>query len=214
MQFNITDTEILRNIILHRRDVRGNRFLSTPVSTTVMDQLLFAFEHAPSVGYSQPWQLIVIEKETTKQAVKNIFIESNDHERVRFDSDKASQYQRLKLEGIVEAPINIAVFYTPPEQPVLGQTMMPEAGLYSVVCGIQNMWLMARSLNVGMGWVSILEPEKIKEVLHVPSHLQLVAYLCIGYVSKFDELPELELLGWERRKDQTEFIHHETFKQP
>lgn len=213
MQFNITDTEILRNIILHRRDVRGNRFLSTPVSTTVMDQLLFAFEHAPSVGYSQPWQLIVIEKETTKQAVKNIFIESNDHERVHFDSDKASQYQRLKLEGIVEAPVNIAVFYTPPGQPVLGQTMMPEAGLYSVVCGIQNMWLMARSLNVGMGWVSILEPEKIKEVLHVPSHLQLVAYLCIGYVRKFDELPELELLGWERRKNQAEFIHHETFKQ-
>ena len=213
MQFNITDTEILRNIILHRRDVRGNRFLSTPVSTTVMDQLLFAFEHAPSVGYSQPWQLIVIEKETTKQAVKNIFIESNDHERVHIDSDKARQYQRMKLEGIVEAPVNIAVFYTPPGQPVLGQTMMPEAGLYSVVCGIQNMWLMARSLNVGMGWVSILEPEKIKEVLHVPSHLQLVAYLCIGYVSKFDELPELELLGWERRKNQAEFIHHETFKQ-
>ena len=199
MQFNITDTEILRNIILHRRDVRGNRFLSTPVSSAVMDQLLFAFEHAPSVGYSQPWQLIVIEKEATKQAVKNIFTESNDHEHVRFDSDKASQYKRLKLEGIVEAPVNIAVFYTPPRQPVLGQTMM---------------WLMARSLNVGMGWVSILEPEKIKEVLHVPSHLQLVAYLCIGYVSKFDELPELELLGWERRKNQAEFIHHETFKQP
>ncbi|MBN8719119.1 MAG: 5,6-dimethylbenzimidazole synthase [Sediminibacterium magnilacihabitans] len=214
MQFNITDTEILRNIILHRRDVRGNRFLSTPVSSAVMDQLLFAFEHAPSVGYSQPWQLIVIEKEATKQAVKNIFTESNDHEHVRFDSDKASQYKRLKLEGIVEAPVNIAVFYTPPRQPVLGQTMMPEVGLYSVVCGIQNMWLMARSLNVGMGWVSILEPEKIKEVLHVPSHLQLVAYLCIGYVSKFDELPELELLGWERRKNQAEFIHHETFKQP
>jgi 5,6-dimethylbenzimidazole synthase len=213
MQFNITDTEILRNIILHRRDVRGNRFLSTPVSSAVMDQLLFAFEHAPSVGYSQPWQLIVIEKEATKQAVKNIFTESNDHEHVRFDSDKASQYKRLKLEGIVEAPVNIAVFYTPPRQPVLGQTMMPEVGLYSVVCGIQNMWLMARSLNVGMGWVSILEPEKIKEVLHVPSHLQLVAYLCIGYVSKFDELPELELLGWERRKNQAEFIHHETFKQ-
>jgi 5,6-dimethylbenzimidazole synthase len=214
MQFNITDTEILRNIILHRRDVRGNRFLSTPVSSAVMDQLLFAFEHAPSVGYFQPWQLVVMEKEATKQAVKNIFTESNDHEHVRFDSDKASQYKRLKLEGIVEAPVNIAVFYTPPRQPVLGQTMMPEVGLYSVVCGIQNMWLMARSLNVGMGWVSILEPEKIKEVLHVPSHLQLVAYLCIGYVSKFDELPELELLGWERRKNQAEFIHHETFKQP
>lgn len=117
----------------------------------------------------------------------------------------------MKLEGITEAPVNIAVFYTPNDEPVLGQTSMKETGMYSVICGIQNMWLMARSLNIGMGWVSILNEEKVKQVLNMPMTFQLIGYLCIGYVKEFGNVPELEIVGRETRKKRTDFIHHEIF---
>ncbi len=102
--------------------------------------------------------------------------------------------------------MNIAVFYKPQEGPVLGASSMPEAGLYSVVCAVQNMWLMARALNIGMGWVSILDPERVKQVLGRPEGHRLVAYLCVGYTDGFYTRPELEILEWERRKDRETVI--------
>jgi 5,6-dimethylbenzimidazole synthase len=206
MNFSKEDSDTLLKIIYHRRDTRGNRFLHDPVPSHVLDQLLFAFEHAPSVGYSQPWRLVVIEKKETKEKIKQHFVVENDIAAQQFVGEKATQYRQLKLEGITEAPINIAVFYEPLQRPVLGQSTMPEAGPYSVVCGIQNMWLMARALNIGMGWVSILQEESVKEILKVPSHWKLVAYLCVGYVTDFLEKPELELIGWDTRKNRNQFI--------
>ena len=115
------------------------------------------------------------------------------------------------MEGIIESDINIAVFYKPSEHPVLGQTTMKEAGIFSVVCAIQNMWLMARVLQIGLGWVSILNPDKVKTILKAPDNRQLVGYLCLGHVDKFYKSPELERLQWEKRKNINDVIIKESY---
>ena len=117
----------------------------------------------------------------------------------------------LKLEGIHESPVNIAVFYKPEKEPVLGQNTMPETGEYSVVCAVQNMWLMSRALNVGLGWVSILDPQAVKKILNAPAPNKLVAYLCIGYVGEFFSTPELERLQWKARKPLEAAIHRDSY---
>jgi 5,6-dimethylbenzimidazole synthase len=129
----------------------------------------------------------------------------------KFEAGKLEQYEQLKLEGIIETPLNIAVFYNPEKGPVLGQTSMPEMGRYSVVCAVQNMWLKARSLNIGMGWVSILDPEKVKSILNAPAERELIAYLCVGKVDKFYDQPELEMLQWQQRKKSEQVVLSERF---
>ena len=207
--FTEQDSEVLKDIILHRRDVRGNRFTQQPISDEMVERLLHAAIHAPSVGYSQPWRFVVIRDEVTKKSIRKSYETENNKAGGVFS--ERPEYQRLKLEGITEAPVNIAVFYEPAEQPVLGQTSMPEVGLYSVVCAVQNMWLMARAENIGVGWVSILDEAEVKRVLKAPERLQLVAYLCVGYVSEFLDKPELEILRWDKRKDLAEVLVNEQF---
>ena len=201
-QFSPKERDVLKEIILYRRDVRGNRFLDKPIPDEVLDDILFGGVNAPSVGFSQPWEFVVIKEQATKEKIKNTFVEENDKAKKLFEGKKLDTYTSLKLEGISESPVNVAVFYKPSEHPVLGQTSMEEAGEYSVVCAIQNMWLMARSLNVGLGWVSILDPEKVKKALNAPEDRKLIGYLCLGYVDVFYENPELERLNWEKRKSK------------
>ncbi|MHA4810657.1 5,6-dimethylbenzimidazole synthase [Flavitalea flava] len=210
--FNENEALILEDIMLNRRDVRGNRFLPKTIPDEVLDKLLTAALHAPSVGFSQPWEFVVIRNETVKARVKGCFAEENSKAMILFQEGKEEQYARLKLEGITEAPLNLAVFYKPSAGPVLGQTSMQEAGVFSVVCAIQNMWLMARALNIGMGWVSILNPEKVKTILNAPAGNQLVAYLCIGYVDKFLTQPELVILQWEKRKEKDKVVYYEGYR--
>jgi len=198
--FSDNDVRILEEIILHRRDVRGNRFLPDPISEEVLDKILLAALNGPSVGFSQPWEFVVIRDPALKQDIRFSFDEENTRASYLFDEEKSKLYAGMKLEGILESPLNLAVFYKPSRTVVLGQTSMKEVGLYSVVCAIQNMWLMARALNVGIGWVSILDPEKVKRILKAPSENQLVAYLCLGYVKEFLDKPELEILEWEKKK--------------
>lgn len=208
--FTAHDVAVLQEIILHRRDVRGNRFVDKPVEQSVIDQLLKAALHAPSVGYSQPWEFVLIRDHAIRQQVKNSFDSSNTAAQPVF-GDRQEQYSRLRLEGIMESAINMAVFYKPSTGPVLGQTAMAEVGLYSVVCAIQNMWLMARAYNLGLGWVSILDADKVSRILHAPDDHQLVAYLCIGYTDGFLTRPELELLEWDRRREMQAVLHYERF---
>jgi nicotinate-nucleotide--dimethylbenzimidazole phosphoribosyltransferase len=210
--FDDNDAELLETIILQRRDVRGNNFLHDPVSDAIIDKILFAAYNAPSVGFSQPWEFVIIKDKQTKERIRNSFTEENNRASGLFQGDKSEKYKQLKLEGIQEAPVNIAVFYKPSPTPVLGQNTMKEVGLYSVICAVQNMWLMARALNVGIGWVSILDPEKVKIILNAPQENQLVAYLCVGYVKEFLEKPELEILKWEKRKVTKEIIIKEKYK--
>jgi 5,6-dimethylbenzimidazole synthase len=211
-QFNEEEARILEEIILHRRDVRGNRFLNTPVGDEVLEKILLAGINGPSVGFSQPWEFVIIRDAEIKQKIRKSFDTENAKASGLFDTERAVKYKQIKLEGIEESALNLAVFYKPSAGVVLGQTSMKEVGLYSVVCAIQNMWLMARALNIGVGWVSILDPEKVKQILDAPKDNQLVAYLCLGYVKEFLDRPELEILEWEKKKLLSQVVIHEKYK--
>jgi 5,6-dimethylbenzimidazole synthase len=162
------------------------------------------------VGFSQPWEFVLIRDREIRQQVKESFSQVNAAAQSVF-GDRQEQYARLKLEGILESALNMAVFYRPSSDPVLGQTAMAEVGLYSVVCAIQNMWLMARAHNLGLGWVSILDAGKVCGILNAPKDHQLVAYLCIGYTDGFLNRPELELLEWDKRRELEAVLHYEHF---
>ncbi len=202
----------LQEIMRHRRDVRGNRFTAEPLSDDVVQQILQVAEISPSVGFSQPWEFVIIRDQQTKQAIASVFAAENEKAKQQFSEEKRQQYVNLKLEGILNTPVNIAVFYRPSEDGVLGQTSMQEMGEYSVVCAVQNMWLMSRALNVGMGWVSILDPQKVKKILNAPKKNKLIAYLCLGYVDEFLESPELEQLKWESRVPLDRVVHQNRYK--
>lgn len=191
--------------------MRGNRFSDLPLEDHVVEAILDAAISAPSVGYSQPWRFVLVRDADTRRRIKSSFEEENEKGAARFSGERETQYRSLKLEGIDEAPLNIAVFYQPSESPVLGQTTMQQSGVFSVVCAIQNMWLMARALNVGLGWVSIVAPETIKQILNAPEESELVGYLCLGYVDEFLQKPELESMGWESRKHLDEVVFDESF---
>jgi 5,6-dimethylbenzimidazole synthase len=203
--FTPEEAAVLQDIILHRRDVRGNRFVGREVEPEKIERILTAGLHAPSVGFSQPWEFVLITCRDVRQQIRESFDQANATAVGAF-AERDSEYSQLKLEGILETPLNIAVFYKPSAAPVLGQTAMPEVGLYSVVCAVQNMWLMARALNIGLGWVSILDPERVKRIVGASEQSRLVAYLCVGYTDGFYVQPELELLDWERRKHRDSVI--------
>jgi len=198
MKFNKKDFKTLNNIITARRDVRGNNFINKKISRKKLDLILQSALHAPSVGYSQPWQFIVVDKEK-QELVYNHFTKSFDKSKELF-IDKPL-YKNLKLEGIKESNVNIAVYYKKNKENILGQTYMKRAGEYSVVCAILNMWLTARSLNIGMGWVSILKPKKINKIFNInKDEYKFIAYLCFGYTKEFYDEPELKKLKWNNKK--------------
>ncbi len=204
MKFNSNDTENLLNIMKNRRDVRGNNFLPQELEDDTLKLILKAGLTAPSVGYSQPWKFIVIKDKTIKEAVFNNF--SNENEKAKEIFKTKELYNKLKLEGIKESPINIAVLYEQSDGEILGATSMKKMGEYSVVCAIQNMWLMARALNIGLGWVSILDEKQVLNTIDAPKNSKLIAYLCIGYVDQFYDEPELKKLGWKDEKSLGECV--------
>ena len=209
--FTSEQQTLFESLLQARRDVRGNHFLcDEPVSDDEIQRILQAAIWAPSVGYSQPWRFVVIRDDQVKQQVAHSFKQEHEKAAHLFD-EKQQQYQQLKLEGILEAPVNIAVFYEPSTAPVLGQTSMQEMGEYSVVCAVQNMWLMARSMNIGIGWVSILNPEDVKSILSAPKDNKLVAYLCVGKVDEFLNRPELEQLKWDKAKTLESVVSYNRF---
>jgi 5,6-dimethylbenzimidazole synthase len=211
LHFNEQQQALFESLLQARRDVRGNHFLrNKPVGDDDIQRILQAALWAPSVGYSQPWRFVVISNDGIKQQVADSFKRENAKAAHLFD-EKQQQYQQLKLEGIHESPVNIAVFYEASDSPVLGQTSMQQMGEYSVVCAVQNMWLMARSMNIGMGWVSILNPDEVKTILSAPQNHKLVAYLCVGKVDEFLERPELEQLKWEKAKALESVVSYDGF---
>ena len=208
MQFEQQDRETLFSIIKSRRDVRGNRFINEKIPKDILNKILLSANYAPSVGFSQPWRFVIIEDENTKNRIYNDFKKENEKAKEIFkDSDL---YSKLKLEGIKESNLNIAVLYKKPKKEVLGQTTQKKMGEYSTVCAIQNMWLTARSFNVGMGWISILKPKKVKKIIGLTkeqrSEYKLIGYFALGYVDKFYEKPELQTLKWENKKTLDEVI--------
>jgi 5,6-dimethylbenzimidazole synthase len=209
------EREGLYKAIYTRRDVRSN-FIDRDIPDYILAQILKAAHHAPSVGYSQPWDFILIKDYANRLLVKNSFI--NEREKsislLKGDKERQKLYLRLKLEGIVESAINICVTYDPTKFGpfVLGRTSVPETGVYSVCCAIQNLWLAARVEGIGVGWVSILSTADLKKILSIPDHVLPVAYLCLGYVNEFSVKPDLENVGWLERMALKDVIHYERWK--
>ncbi|HUG96299.1 MAG TPA: 5,6-dimethylbenzimidazole synthase [Nitrososphaera sp.] len=207
-----SEKEGLYKAIFSRRDVRSH-FVGREIPDDVLLRMLNAAHHAPSVGFSQPWNFILVKDRTTRQKVKESFVRERDRSIAMLDGNeqRQKQYASLKLEGIMESAINVCVTYDPTRFGpfVLGRTSIEETGVYSVACAIQNLWLAARAEGVGVGWVSILANEDLEKILAIPPHVRPVAYLCLGYVSGFAEKPDLERAGWLPRMGLADVVCYE-----
>ncbi len=189
----------MRELFAWRRDVR--HFLPTPVDPALLDRLLHLACLAPSVGLSQPWRFVTVDDPARRESVRASFTRCNTAA-LAGQTARAADYAALKLAGLDDAPCHLAVFAEPdPEQGGgLGRQTMPQTAAYSAVLAIHTLWLAARAEGLGLGWVSILDPDAIRSALDVPSPWQLVGYLCLGYPSADHATPELERLGWEWRR--------------
>ncbi|MEG3618072.1 5,6-dimethylbenzimidazole synthase [Magnetovibrio sp. PR-2] len=207
-----SERDALYRTIYNRRDVRG-QFLPDPIDPDVLSRVLMAAHHAPSVGFMQPWSFIIVRSTDVKRQVHSLFKQADEEAAQMFEGERRETYKNLKLEGILDAPINICVTCDKDRAGpvVLGRTHMPEMDLYSTVCAVQNLWLAARAEGLGMGWVSILDPNKLKDVLDIPERVQTVAYLCLGHVSHFNDEPELQKKGWRKRLDLAELTVFDGF---
>lgn len=202
--------EDIYKIIHERRDVR-DEFLPTPLEEDVIMRLLDAAHNAPSVGFQQPWNFLLIREQKRKQQVKEIFARAQAEEAEIFNDERRKLYNRLKLQGILKAPLNLVVTCDRRRdgQTGLGRFHNPQMSAYSCVCAVENLWLAARAENIGVGWVSIYHEDALRKLLKIPQHIQIIAYLCIGYVSHFYDSPELEQKGWRNRVPLESLIYHE-----
>lgn len=201
--------------IHERRDVRS-QFLPDAIPADVLARLLRAAHHAPSVGFMQPWDFIVIEDVQVRQSVKALYDIENERAAQHYADERASLYRRLKLEGIVDSPVNVCITCDRARggPHVLGRNTMLEADLFSTCLAVQNLWLAARAEGVGVGWVSILDPAALASLLRLPEDVQPVAYLCLGYVSEFLPRPELETVGWRSRLPLGDLAHRDRWGEP
>lgn len=196
----------LRQLLLWRRDVR--HFRRDPVDRNVLAEILEQACLAPSVGNSQPWRFVLVEDLTRRAAVFECFLACNAAALDEYRGSRARLYAGLKLAGLEEAPVQLAVFCDPKTSHGhgLGRHTMPEALEYSVVTAVHTFWLAARARGLGVGWVSILDPKRIRECLDVPVSWTLVAYLCAGYPAEEHVEPELERRGWQERDSPESFV--------
>lgn len=203
MKFNQNDTDALLNLLSWRRDVR--HFKTTPIPDDQIDQLLAAIDLAPSVGNSRPWRFVKVMSDVLKENIYKNFETSNANAADLYSDKELSDYHNLKLAGLKEAPLHLAVFtdMEPDLGKGLGRQTMPETLSYSTVIAIHNLWLTARTMNIGVGWVSILETDDLNTMLDVPDGWQFSGYLCLGY-PKFDaEEPELHQRSWQKNVKTT-----------
>lgn len=190
----------LTDLMRWRRDVR--RFRRDPVDEALLRQCLDAVLLAPSVGLSEPWRLVRVESDAARRAARANFETCNTRALAGYHGEKAKLYSGLKLAGMRDAPEQIAVFCAEDTDKGagLGAQTMPETRRYSTVGAITLFWLAARAHGLGVGWVSILDPERLARDLGVSETWSLVAYLCIGWPEEDSDTPELEAQGWERRR--------------
>ncbi len=212
--FSKEEKDGLYKAIFSRRDVRSH-FTSKSIDGEILTRILKAAHHAPSVGFSQPWNFILIKDKGTKKRIKESFEHEKQLSADTVKEPKKSKYLSFKLEGILEAPVNLCITYDPSKFGpfVIGRTSIPETGIYSVCCAVQNLWLAARTEGIGVGWVSILSNDVLKDVLDLPDHVTPIAYLCLGYVEKFEEKPDLEKAGWLPRLNLRDVVYYEKWNQ-
>jgi len=193
--------------IFCRRDVRA--FRPDPVPPALLARLLHAAHHGPSVGFMQPWNFIVITDAAVKRQVHALVLREKERAASDFHGTRRDVYRSLKLEGILDAPINLCVTCHPTRfgPGVIGRHTIRETDFFSVCCAIENLWLAARAEGIGVGWVSILRNEELRDILAIPQPITPVAYLCVGYPAGFTGRPMLEAIGWAPRLDLAELIY-------
>ena len=198
-EFDTEFREQLDLLLERRRDVR--RFLTTPIDEELLSNCLGSFAKAPSVGLSEPWRIVRVKSDQSRAAALLNFQSANADALAGYSGDKSKIYANLKLSGIQESPVQLAIFCD--EETTkgagLGAGTMPEMRRYSCVSAIMQFWLVLSSHGLGLGWVSILEPEQLKSDLNVAESWSLVAYLCVGWPETYGDTPELQLAGWEGR---------------
>jgi len=210
--FSAEEREVVYRVIRARRDIR--KFSDRAVPADILERILEAAHFAPSVGFMQPWNFIVIKSQEIRHKVKESFEKTNKAELAKLTESKRQElYAQFKLEGILESPLNIAVTCDQRRDApfVLGRAPMPETDVYSTCLSIQNMWLAARAEGVGMGWVSIMDRAEVEKLLGLPEQVKLVAYLCVGYPVEFRDIPMLQEVGWKARTDLQKLIYEDSW---
>jgi 5,6-dimethylbenzimidazole synthase len=204
--FDETFRKQFENLLRWRRDVRS--FRPEPVDPRLIERLIGLASLAPSVGYSQPWRFILVESEERRECIRRNFERCNQAALGSYEGERAELYARLKLAGLRDAPVHLAVFldFHTSRGSGLGRATMPETMEYSAVLAVYTLWLAARTYGLGVGWVSILDPTEINGCLEIPEDWKLIAYLCIGHPEEETPQPELLRLGWETRLDPGDLL--------
>jgi 5,6-dimethylbenzimidazole synthase len=198
--------ETLEQLFRWRRDVR--HFRTDPIADTEIDDLIHVAALAPSVGHSQPWRFVKVASPERRDAVRANFERANADALADYADERARLYASLKLHGLDQAPVHLAVFLDLETDlgEGLGAKTMPETLAYSVVGAVNTMWLAARARGIGLGWVSILDPDAVTRDLDLPETWRLIGYLCIGYPAEESDMPELHRKGWQERVDVAPYI--------
>lgn len=213
--FSEAERRGLYRAIFERRDVRSE-FQPDPIPDDVLARILRAAHRAPSVGFMQPWDFVLVESLEVRRQVKASFDEENARAAENYSGERKDLYKRLKLEGILESPLNLCITCnrTRGGEHVLGRSSIVEMDLFSTCLAVQNLWLAARVEGVGVGWVSILDEERLGEILGLPDSVYPLAYLCLGYVSEFHDEPELAEKGWRQRLALADLVHRDAYDAP
>ena len=204
--FDATFRDQLRELIRWRRDVR--RFRRDPLPPGTLERLLELASLAPSVGLSQPWRFVLVDDAARRAAVRDNFCSANAMALGAYAGERAERYAKLKLAGLEEAPLQLAVFADRGTEQGhgLGRRTMPEMAEYSAVMAIHTLWLVARAEGLGLGWVSILDPAEVARILETPPAWIFLGYFCLGYPQHENATPELERQGWEQRRGWESFL--------
>ncbi|MEY9850069.1 nicotinate-nucleotide--dimethylbenzimidazole phosphoribosyltransferase [Streptacidiphilus sp. BW17] len=204
--------EAVHRVMRERRDIR-NGFRTDPIPHEVLIRVLEAAHTAPSVGYSQPWDFVVIRSAKTRTRMHELAERQRDVYADSLPKSRAKQFKELKIEAIRETPVNIVVTAdrTRGGRHTLGRHTQPQMAPYSAALAVENLWLAARAEGLGVGWVSFFDEEELVRELGLPDHLEVVAYLCVGYVNEFPEEPELAQAGWAKKRPLSWVVHEETY---
>jgi 5,6-dimethylbenzimidazole synthase len=206
MRFDESFRARLRELFVWRRDVR--RFCRDALPAGTIERLIETACLSPSVGLSQPWRFVIVDSAARRQAVREVFAACNADALQCYAGARAARYATLKLAGLDDAPVHLAVFADrgTPTGHGLGRATMPEMIEYSAVAAVCTLWLAARAEGIGMGWVSILDPVQVSGILEVPADWRFIGYFCLGYPQADSDRPELEQVGWETRQPHEAWV--------
>ncbi|MFI8964368.1 nicotinate-nucleotide--dimethylbenzimidazole phosphoribosyltransferase [Streptomyces sp. NPDC053493] len=210
--YDEAEREAVLRVMRERRDIR-NGFRSDPIPHEVLLRVLEAAHTAPSVGHSQPWDFVVIRSAETRRTMHELATRQREAYAKSLPKGRAKQFKELKIEAILDTPVNIVVTADPTRggRHTLGRYTQPQMAPYSSALAVENLWLAARAEGLGVGWVSFFDEREMVRALGLPEHLEVVAYLCVGYVDEFPEEPELMQAGWSKRRPLSWVVHEETY---